>query len=171
MSTVAILEGVFGQPVVAGDVAQAIPPRIGIAHSRGCAVALACSPLHPMGIDVETVDEAGARAVRSQATAGEHALLDGMWLAEAEACTLLWTVKEALAKTLTTGLMCPLWLYDVESIERENDFVVATYSNFPQYRALAFTLSPNVRCAIALPKFSRCLTDAAALRIGTATGA
>lgn len=161
VSEIAVEEGVFGQPIVAGPGRL---PCIGIAHTGDWAAALAYDPRHPMGIDLESEDPTRSDAIRSQATVGELALLARLRLPEPSACTLLWTVKEALGKALTTGLMCPLWVYEVDAIAGEAGFQAASFAHFKQYRALSFMLAPGIRCAVALPRRSLVLTDMAALQ-------
>lgn len=154
VNEIAILDGVFGQPIVVGS---CLSPGVGIAHSGGWAVALAFDLRHPMGIDIEIEHPTIADVVRSKATVSEVELLNKLCLPDSESYTLLWTMKEALGKVLTTGLMCPLWFYEVDDISVQGRFYKAVFRNFKQYRTLSFMLALGIRCSIVLPGRSRML--------------
>lgn len=151
MPNIAILEGVFGQPIVTGS-HQSL--GIGIAHGGSWAVAVAYDLRHPIGIDIEDENPNTCDAIRSQATDSEWKLLVRLKLPDSAACTLLWTLKESLSKALTTGLMTPFWLYEIDQISFEFGVYTASFRHFKQYRSVSFLLAAGIRCALAIPRQS-----------------
>lgn len=143
--------GVFGQPVVHAPAAGKV--CVSISHSGGHAAALAFDEGHPMGVDLEAIDPGRTGLILEQATPGERAVLENAALPLDEAATILWSMKESLSKVLGTGLMCPLALYEIESLDRENGQWTAPFRHFGQYRAIAFDAGITaMRCAICLPR-------------------
>jgi len=70
------------------------------------------------------------------------------------ASTLLWTAKEALSKTLCTGLMCPFTVFNIHSIMRINEFEFqGLYKNFTQYKFHSWIRGRSV-LTMTLPKWT-----------------
>ncbi len=142
--------GVFGQPLIRHG--SAPPPELSIAHTDDAAVAVVCEAGHPIGVDLETI--APPREIREAdvCASGERDLLRQAGLPDPADLLLGWTIKEALAKVLRCGLMTPLAILQLESLEpRNHGALVAVFRNFPQYRAVAWRL-PGRLLAIALPR-------------------
>jgi 4'-phosphopantetheinyl transferase EntD len=91
--------------------------------------------IHPMALDVECIDPEKVPAMAAQCRDSERAELSRHGLDVPTAATLLWTAKEALSKTLHTGLMCPFELFEVHSIERlAGAEFQGFYKNLAQYK-------------------------------------
>jgi 4'-phosphopantetheinyl transferase len=151
LSSIEVEAGVFGQPVVRG--AQIRNLQVSIAHSAGCAAALAFDEGHPMALDIEAHDDANTDVIGQECTVGERAAMARAGLERRQAMTALWTAKESLAKVLRTGLMAPLNFYAISSVEAVLGGVVCVYANFPQYHTTCVSRRSFV-LAITLPRKS-----------------
>nr|WP_262919035.1 4'-phosphopantetheinyl transferase superfamily protein [Tunicatimonas sp. TK19036] len=111
-----------------------------------------------MAIDIEKLKMENPQHISSQTTDHERRLLSIAGENEAHFYTRLWTIKEALSKVLTTGLMVPLEIYQVEDITYKNGYTVSTFTNFEQYKAISLIYASWV-CTLVLPKNTDCLPD------------
>ena len=149
-----LTRGVFGQPLV--NYAGNHGAEVSLSHSGGLAVALAFPREQPMAVDVETVDESRAATVRSELKLlpEECQWAQSAVVNERAACVLLWTVREALGKTLRCGLTCPLELLAVNEIKPLADGLWESgYRNFSQYRCLSWVRADLV-VSVTLPKIT-----------------
>lgn len=159
-SNLEIRRGAFTQPVLVHN--SEPPTAVSIAHVDDMAVALAFPQLHPMGIDIETIDDEREAALRSQMTPAEIKRVQSA-ISGVAGLSLLWSMKEALSKALRTGLTVPFSLLEVTDIEpNELNGYTARFTNFGQYRAHAW-LTSQVTVAIVLPKHTTLQTSLAAL--------
>lgn len=127
--------GVFGQPVVLGDCRGV---RVGIAHSGGYAASVAFDQSFPMGVDVEVRSERTCRVV-SQHLGDEF--IDrfvGHGVDPDLAPLAAWTGREALGKTLLTGLTAAEDVLSCRPVSSSVDQVVEiVFDKIPQYRGLS----------------------------------
>jgi len=151
LRSIDIRSGVFGQPLVRHPGAGGI--EVTLSHSHGLAVALAYPGEMPMGVDLETVSAvaAGTLLAELQLSAAEKAWLAAGKVDEASACGVLWTAREALAKSMKIGLNCPLGVLSLDHIESAGAAAWdCRYANFPQSRCLAQAIDARV-LSIAIP--------------------
>jgi 4'-phosphopantetheinyl transferase len=158
LASIDIAPGVFNQPVVRGIIGQC---NVSIAHAPGIAAALAFDCAHPMGLDIERLDSDNVSTIESQLTSHERILVDSCSLERVEAHFVLWTMKEALAKILLTGLMTPLSIYEVDVLTRQKKSWRGTFKNFAQYHAAAVSARGYV-VSLAFPR--RTVAEVAMLR-------
>lgn len=143
-----IQPGIFNQPIVVSDVSNL---QVSITHCTDFGAALAFPEGHPMGIDIELVSAKQREALEGQVTDREKQQI-GLWLSGYdEGLTLIWTAKEALSKVLKTGLMTPFDIFEISAMELSGRYVTCYYKNFPQYKAICFTLCDQYICSIAFP--------------------
>lgn len=146
-----IRSGIYGQPLVHHPRASAA--EVSVSHSHGLAVALAYPAGYPMGIDLETVSAVAAETILGELDASPPEL---NWLATggvnaATACSVLWTVREALGKALRIGLNSPLGMLALSEIQAGGEGSWAgRYLNFPQCRCLSLVQGDRV-LSLALP--------------------
>jgi phosphopantetheinyl transferase len=110
---------------------------VSISHSGQWGAALAFPERHPLAIDIEEVNPDRAEAIRSQLTAAECRLLK----MDAPDLIVAWTIKEALAKVIRCGMMTPFSVFEIATIQHEENRMVATFTNFAQYKANSFFCS------------------------------
>lgn len=135
---VLIGSGVFGQPVMTGPYAVCGDLGVSISHSPDFAVALVFHRGHPMGVDVDLPSAGDIDPVLDDLTDDTRRQLDALRYDDCDAAALIWTARESLAKTLTTGMMTPLSLYAPSRIARQAECVVLHYANFAQYKTIAW---------------------------------
>ena len=127
---VIITTGVLGQPVLDNV------PGLGvtITHTDGTAAA-AIFPLGiPLGIDLEIVSENNREALKDLNTSRETAMtrnaLNESTSARVDTTTthtLLWSIKEALSKTLGCGLTASTQLFEIKGILQHNLGFIAKF--------------------------------------------
>lgn len=160
-----IARGTFGQPLVRHP--RVLGIDVTLSHAHGLAVALAYPDALPMGIDLEQVAAASAQTVLAEMQLSEA---ERVWLAQqgaaplpidqATACGMLWSAREALGKSLKTGLNSPLGVFALDKLEAVSDPDVAQstavawigqYMNFPHTHCLMQVSGSGV-LTLALPR-------------------
>mgnify|MGYP001009829246 CR=1 FL=1 len=147
LSLIVIQQGIFSQPVAANG--KNI--QVSISHCNNLGTAVAFPETHPMGIDLEEINESRRSILETQITKFEKELANfipttyDLWL------TLLWTAKEALSKVLRTGLTTPFEIYEIQKYELYDNYIVCYFKNFSQYKSLSFNVHNNI-CSLVYPK-------------------
>lgn len=150
-----IYNGVFGQPLVRHARAGGID--VSVSHSHGMAVALAYPAAWPMGIDLERVSAASVDTVLAELglSSAEQAWLASGAAERAAMCGVLWSAREALGKSIKTGLNCPLHILALGAIDATaldgGPAWRGAYLNFPQSRCLSQQRGGRV-LSLALPR-------------------
>ncbi len=128
-----LVPGIFKNPVVCCPMRE--PWQVSITHSDAIVSAIAFPMVHPMALDVESINAEKVPAMATQIQDGERAEAIRCGLDIPSASTLLWTAKEALSKTLHTGLTCSFTLFKVHDLARINEAELkGLYTNFTQYK-------------------------------------
>jgi 4'-phosphopantetheinyl transferase len=137
LSQIYIDSGIFNQPVIK------LPPnipnmRVSISHDGVSAVALAFPEEHPMGIDIESIDEDKSSEISAHFTVHEKTLYHGINNSKTEIDTILWTAKESLSKALKTGLTTGLDIMELGTLEKVNQrYFRGTFTHFFQYQTIS----------------------------------
>lgn len=148
-TSIFIRRGVFDYPVV--NYSAAHDAQVSIAHSSFWGAAIASSQEHPMAIDIEQIDSQNNAVVESQLTDREKQLVDPNIMPKEKQSAFFWALKEAISKAIKCGMTTPFQVYEIESIAFEQDYAVATFKNFGQYKGIVFSIM-NMACAVVLPK-------------------
>jgi 4'-phosphopantetheinyl transferase len=160
-TAVQLTTGVFKQPIVLLN--NELKPQVSISHGDDYGAAIAFSELHPMGIDIEKIAAEKIQVIQTQLTLAEIALInqfeDNLL---APLTTLLWSAKEALSKTLRSGMMAPFSIYEIKNIMKQENYWEGEFKNFYQYKFLGIQ-SKTLILVFVLPKKSQCDFDIAAL--------
>lgn len=126
-------------------------PNLSLSHSHGMAAALVFSREHPMGIDLEKIDEKHTEVVAAEMTSQERDIFAGLGLKGALPYTLNWTIKEAYSKAIGVGLTTPFKVMEVKEIQGHKQVYFETWlRNFHQFRVHSWVLNGYV-CSIAVP--------------------
>jgi len=144
-----IESGVFLFPVVKSSQLNSV--QVSISHTNNLGLGLAFPESHPMGIDVEQIDNSKQKALATQMTKHEMNHLENISLDKTAVLTSLFCMKEALSKVLRTGMMLDFKLLEIKSIELVGSYMEGVFENFVQYKALSFLTKQHV-VAIVLPK-------------------
>lgn len=148
-SRIEIVKGVFDQPVVISSGRKSA--ELSLSHSAGAAIALACHLGHPIGVDIEFVQDANAEFLSSCLTSHDAKLMAALPQPPPVARYLIWSMKEALSKALRCGLMTPFQVFELSSITLNSGACLAHFSNFAQYKAHAWLIGRFV-LSIVLPR-------------------
>ncbi|MEM9444385.1 MAG: 4'-phosphopantetheinyl transferase superfamily protein [Verrucomicrobiota bacterium] len=148
LQKISIKAGVFGQPVV--DYLRPHDAQVSIAHTESLGAALAFSEEHPMGLDVEVIDSSRDETIAKTFTEHESVLHSKLGIDQSSAYVLIWTIKEAVAKVLRTGITTPLKIFEVKELAREGKFWISSLKNFPQYKIYSY-IEEGRACSIASP--------------------
>jgi 4'-phosphopantetheinyl transferase EntD len=148
LEKIAIEAGIFQFPVVKYSVMRNL--QVSITHCDGLGIALSHPEVHPLGVDVERTDKANTDAIKEQLTANELALTLTIPLPQSIACTMIWTMKEALSKILRTGLTMDLKLLEIQSVVKEGDLYTSQFKHLIQYKAISCQAGDYV-CSLVVP--------------------
>lgn len=147
LTNIIIQSGIFTQPVVAPNQGNI---QVSITHCDPLGAALAFPEAHPMGIDLEKISFNKKEVLESQITETEKARISDWPFSYVTGLTLLWTAKEALSKTLKTGLMTPFEIFEISKAEVYENHIICYYKNFAQYKVISFTIG-GYMCSIVHP--------------------
>lgn len=161
LSSTWIENGVFNQPIVYHPLPT--DAQISISHTDSMGAALAFPNTHPMGIDLEMINEAHVTTIKSQLTLIEKQKAALFSENESMIFTLLWTVKEALSKALKCGFMISFELFEIEEMKQKENYVESSFKHFQQFRAISFPLAETV-CSLVYPTGTHLLFDIESLQ-------
>lgn len=140
-----ISAGVFQQPVLPITNVQ-----LSLSHTDEWCIAVVFPETHPMGVDVELISPAIYETTDEIISTHERTLFNVL---DAGYLSLLWTIKEALSKTIRTGLMTPLQIYEVSEVFYKDGIFEAHFKNFAQYKCLSWIAGDHA-WSVVLPKNS-----------------
>ncbi|MDX8047248.1 hypothetical protein SH601_14860 [Gracilibacillus sp. S3-1-1] len=146
-----ITKGVFNQPILYSENNNLKSTQLSISHVNNIAVAISFPEEHPMAVDIEEISGKNRSILISQMLVHEHKLLDLISCRNLVGLTLMWTVKEALAKVLKTGLTAPLSIYSISQIEKVDGGYMSEFTNFSQYKVFSCILGEYI-ISICLPR-------------------
>ncbi|MEM0939173.1 MAG: 4'-phosphopantetheinyl transferase superfamily protein [Bacteroidota bacterium] len=151
VSSICIDAGVFHFPVV--QCPKTPNSQVSISHCDIIGASIAFEEAHPMGIDLEKVQDKYKEVMLSQMTEREQLLLKNIQLNNAQGYAVLWSVKESLSKVLKTGMMIDFSLLEVDSIALKGEAYTSTFTHFGQYKAISYSCGAYV-VSITCPKKS-----------------
>jgi len=146
-----IKPGVFQQPVLQGNNISNV--QLSIAHSGEWSIAIVFPESHPMAADVEVIKTGNDLSKLIPLTPGENKMLYALPFGLDANMTLAWTIKEAMAKVIKTGLTASLEIFTISSIKLQDHYIVCEFTNFAQYKAIAWIEYHAAWCVV-LPRNS-----------------
>ena len=102
MKSIHIEAGVYDFPVTHIPIEDKC--QVSISHCDSPCCTITFPKTHPMGIDIEKVNESNIEFLSSHITEKDRRIISELNIADEEAYTLIWTVKDALSKVLRCGL-------------------------------------------------------------------
>jgi 4'-phosphopantetheinyl transferase len=145
--------GVFNQPVIKEPNIPNI--LVSISHDGLSAIALAYPEEHPMGIDIETLDEEKTDEIQEHLTQQEVNLSRGLNCDNVTFNTILWTAKESLSKVLKTGLTASLSILEINTLEVNlQGYYRCTFKNFYQYQTISMIYNDKIITMI-FPRYTK----------------
>lgn len=142
-----ITKGVFSQPIVCCN--NNVNCQVSISHTDSASASIAFDEKHPMGIDIEKVDNKNSEILKKYFTYNERQLcLNEIYP------LIIWTAKEAVSKALKMGLTIPLNILEINSIMESNRIYSLSFKIFSQFKAISFLYKENI-ISIAYPATSQ----------------
>lgn len=141
--------GVFQFPLVRNQRKPNI--QISISHCDELGLSLAFPEAHPMGIDVEELSAHKEETLWTQLMGEERLLLKNMGMDHLSGFTAVWSMKEAMSKTIKTGMMLDFKTFEIEKICLEQGMLMSYFKYFAQYKALSF-LGQKYAVSLVLPR-------------------
>jgi phosphopantetheinyl transferase len=152
LSDIDIYNGIMGQPLIRHADYHGF--QVSISHTADTGLSLASPEGHPMAVDIERIRPSAEKAIVSQLTAAEVALVTH--LAMPAGYSLLWSVRESLSKILKTGLMASASFYEIKDIRSLSEGVFEmSFVHLFQYKAVSFVLDTHV-FSVCMPRKSQC---------------
>lgn len=141
--------GIFQFPIVKSSKNHNI--QICISHCDNIGIVLAFPEDHPLGIDIEKIQEDPVVAIKNQLTDLELDLIVESQITSAIGYMVFWTVKEALSKIFKTGMTMDFKVLEIKSLKKEGLVYLTTFSHCAQYKAISYHCGKYI-CSIVLPK-------------------
>ena len=127
--------GVFQFPILRSIKAANL--NVSLSHCDDIGISIAFPDVHPMGIDLERVEESRKDLLLDYILVEEKNMLTNINIDNIIGYTMIWSIKEALSKTIKTGFMIDFNLLELDTIEKENNVFKSTFHKFKQYKAFS----------------------------------
>jgi len=161
LGEIEIENGVFNQPYVKYNGSDI--PGVSLSHSNEWSVAVSFPEGHPMGVDIEKLNQQQIHVIKNQLTENEIKYIKQNNLDELEAYFLIWTMKEALSKVLKCGLTTPFSVLEIDKPSFQANWTAQCYfKNFGQYKCHSWIID-KYALSIVFPKNSDFNIDVCAL--------
>lgn len=146
LKSISIEHGFFNQPFI-----RKIENKISITHCDNIGAALSFDPTLMVGIDIEKKNEKRTNVLNKTLCLGEMELFeksndDSMFF-----LTALWTLKEAMSKTITTGFTASIDIFEVDEIHNHGEYFTSGFKKFKQFQGITFDIETYV-FSIVVPK-------------------
>ncbi len=152
LSKIEIRKAIFEQPIICYETFET--PEVTLSHCSQLVAAIAYEAGHYMGVDVERLDLSKTDVYKSQLTEAEISAPENLPLANELVYNALWTMKEALSKTIKVGFMTPFKILETKNLQVQSDgSLTADFTNFAQYKCISWVLKECI-LSIALPRKS-----------------
>lgn len=135
------------QPILLTNGASSLD--ISITHKRNMAAAIAFPKSHPMGIDLEKIEQSSRQTLESQMTMPEILAVTDSAQNCLNALWQLWVIKESISKVLKTGLTTSFLLFETCKHSFSKSGGISCYfRNFYQYHAQSWILDDHVLAVV-----------------------
>lgn len=129
-----ILKGSINEPVIKELKYKDL--GVSISHSKDVIIAVAYQTESSCGIDIEYISESSKKCANKLVKDEEVKLLGEIIEDQSLIGICLWTIKEAMAKSVLKGLSLPLSSYQINKFYKYNDVYYGYYCNFKNYCCL-----------------------------------
>ena len=134
-------KGIFHYPIIKNNNKNL---TVTITHTKYVGASAAVEEHYPIGIDIEVIDINHLKSIKSQMTEQEINLVENCQWEEHEGVIAIWTMKEALSKALKIGFLTSLKMYEVNSLDCDNNCIISKYKNFAMFEAKTFKLNRSI---------------------------
>lgn len=144
-----IAYGAWGFPLIQAE--GLYQTSISIAHTDHYAASLlSLTNTHPIGIDLEEIDEDHNKALDRFISAKEQSMVKDFDGRKTELLHLLWSSKEAAGKALKIGFNAPEDIYSISEVGIEKGFFHVSFDQLPQMKVVGWIQDGHILC-IAFP--------------------
>lgn len=154
LKQIVVESGVFNNPLCTGPFNDM--PMVSLSHTDSHGIAIATDRKHPVGIDIEKISTANSQIINKVTSPSELMLLKQHDIPTEVGLVLFWTAKEALAKSMTFGLMVEMEILQISSITPISGGFQLLFKNFHQYKCVSW-MQQELAISLALPKKSEIL--------------
>ncbi len=127
-----IIKGSFNEPIIREIKNETL--KVSILHSKNVAIAVAYPKEISCGIDIEYISEKSKKLTNKLITNEEMKLLSSIVEYKTLMGIYLWTIKEAISKSVIKGLSLPISTYAINKFYKCNNVYYGNYRNFKDYR-------------------------------------
>jgi phosphopantetheinyl transferase len=144
---ICIDRGTFMQPILFAN--SSLSLDISITHKHHKVAAIAFPKSHPMGIDLEKIEQSSHQTLESQMTQQEIQAVATIAQDYLNAICQLWVIKEAISKVLKTGLTTSFLLFETcnHSFNKSGE-LSCYFSHFYQYHAQSWILNDHALAVV-----------------------
>lgn len=143
--------GIFKFPVIKSTKNHNI--QVSISHCDNIGIVIAFPEEHPLGVDIERIQDKNLEGIKNQLTIAELNLLTAAEIEFPIGSLIMWTAKEAISKIFKTGLTTEFKIFEIKSLIKRGSIYHSTFTNFLQYKAITFQSGDYV-CSIVVPQNS-----------------
>tara|TARA_R110002124_G_scaffold81978_2_gene215512 strand:- start:2006 stop:2767 length:762 start_codon:yes stop_codon:yes gene_type:complete len=145
-----ITNGIFEQPILENNFINNL--ELSISHCENIGVSTLFPSVHPIGIDLEVIDNKKLEIINNFISKAESDFIKLSSNRDTLAAGI-WSAREALSKVFKTGLMVSNDIFAVTNIKKINNMIITyMYKNFFQYKAASIRLNNGFILTIAYPK-------------------
>ncbi|MFA6118676.1 MAG: 4'-phosphopantetheinyl transferase superfamily protein [Parachlamydiales bacterium] len=175
LNEIAVLNGVFGQPIIFPNSHNL---GVSLSHCENSAIAIVFPEAFPIGIDLENINLSFSKSISAELLKQEINILENFaakridkkselvfdefvaslisqqedFLSNKELLTIaFWSIKESLSKALKCGFTVPLSVLEIESIQYLKGCIYYSFKNFSQYAGISFCMNRYI-ISICYPK-------------------
>lgn len=149
LKSINIAYGVWGFPLIHTE--GLYQTCISIAHSDHYAASLFFSSnTHPIGIDIEEINEKHDHSLKRFMSAKEKLLIEESAEPDTELLHLFWSSKEAVGKALKIGFRAPDNMYSISKAKIVNGIFYVNFDQLPQLNVIGWIRDDYIIC-VAFP--------------------
>ncbi len=137
LNDICILNGIFNEPIVK---VNSFSPMVSITHAKNIGASVGYFHECPMGIDVEQIDSSFNEFLKEHTTNSEMALIKNTSINLTDGLFIIWAAKESISKTIKTGFLSPIDIFEIDEIIFKNIYFICNYKNFPMFSSINFII-------------------------------
>lgn len=156
LTEIEIFNGIFDQPLIGCDKSKNL--LISISHCEDTGIAVAFPDSLSIGIDIEKINPEKYQLLENMLKNSEKDCLEMDEGVNIKIVTMLWAVKEALSKSIKTGLTLSMDFFETKNQIKKDNYFRGEFTHFIQYQYLAVEINTYI-VALVYPAKSVLIQD------------